>query len=559
MSTRHLIVGLDGLDLQVVVDLGPEVLPTLHRLMQQGSFAASQSVCPPATLPNWATFLTGTDPGQHGVFDFTTRDGYAVKFTAGTVRQEPTLFARLDRLGLQCACLHFPGTWPPEKLEHGAFISGWDAPVAFEADRSFVWPPDLHGRIEKQFGPIRFDDVDEFHANSDGWVDQLPNALTQRIERKTEFGSWLVNDRDWDVFAIYFGESDTASHYLWPFYDECSPRRPSHTKSATKKSGLAQVYRALDTSLQRLLSAAGHQDVELTIISDHGSGGSSDKVLYLNRALADAGLLKFRQHRGVSAVRKAKDMALTFLPPALREKIFSFGNRSLPNFVESQARFGHIDMPSTIAFSDELNYFPAVHLNLAGREKDGTVERAHKEAALALVTRALLQLRDPWSDQQVVKAVHRRESIYHGPYVDRAPDLLLDLALDHGYSYNLMPSGNAPQLTGSWRKLSEHEFLGKKGRSLPGSHRKKGFGLIHGPSVKPVGEIDAHIADFSATLLSRIGASVGNRGMGRVLSEALVAKGSIDAELPDFPMPKNQSVGDEKIVEQRLRALGYID
>ena len=124
MSARALVIGLDGLDLKVVEQFGAECLPSLYRVMNHGAYAALESVQPPATLPNWTTFLTGLDPAQHGVFDFTTRRGYQVRFTAGTAREAPTVFQRLDRLGLRCACLSFPATWPPEELERGVFVSG---------------------------------------------------------------------------------------------------------------------------------------------------------------------------------------------------------------------------------------------------------------------------------------------------------------------------------------------------------------------------------------------------------------------------------------------------
>ncbi|MDB4986582.1 MAG: hypothetical protein JWN04_1760, partial [Myxococcaceae bacterium] len=273
MSTKNLILGFDGADLELVLALGRARLPNLFALMERGAFAHQQSVLPPATLPNWTTFLTGVDPGQHGVFDFTTRAGYRVHFTAGTVREAPTFMARLDRLGLACCCVGFPATWPPERLEHGVFISGWDAPVAFEADRSFVWPSALYETLERRFGPLRFDEVDQFRADEPGWHARLGGRLADKIERKVELASFLLAMRSWDVFAFYFGESDTASHYLWSLHDEGSPRRPQEVSQA-EQAGLGRVYEALDGALGRLLEQAG-QDVELTVVSDHGSGGSS--------------------------------------------------------------------------------------------------------------------------------------------------------------------------------------------------------------------------------------------------------------------------------------------
>lgn len=558
MTTRALVIGLDGFDLGLVRDLGEGRLPNVHRLMRRGAFSALRSVSPPATLPNWTTFLTGLDPAQHGVFDFTTRTGYRVQFTAGTVREAPTVLKRLDERGLRCACLSFPATWPPERLKHGAFVSGWDAPVAFEANRSFVWPPSLYDETVDRFGTPTFDDVDEFHADTPRWIDRLPQALERRIHRKTEWATWLLERQRWDVFAVYFGESDTASHYLWAHHDPRSPRRPSLVTDS-QSDGLARTYRALDAAIGTLLRCGGGDSTEVTLLSDHGSGGSSDKVLYLNRLLEANGLLRFSSRRSAHSDLGLKELALRRLPPWLRELLFRFRGGWLPSRLESKIRFGAIDMKRTIAFSDELNYFPGVHLNLEGREPNGIVTDETKEEAILRVTDALHGVRDPWSGNRVVKAVHRREQVFSGPYVDRAPDLLIDFDLDDGFSYNLMPTSSAPTGTGPWRKLGEHEKLGKKGRSLPGSHRARGFLAIAGPRVRETGEVDAHIADATATLLARLDVSVPSSFAGRVLWEALVDNLGEPLTLPEVPIEKADESGNRLRVEERLRALGYIE
>jgi len=558
VKCRHLVIGLDGADLDIVRALGAARLPHIWGLMGRGAYAHLRSVQPPATLPNWTTFLTGVDPGQHGVFDFTTRDGYAVKFTAGTVREAPTIAARLDALGLRVACLSFPATWPPERVRHGVFLSGWDAPVAFEADRSFCWPPHMHTRIRARFGELAFDDVDEFAADSPGWLSRLPEALVARVERKTELAEWLLEDRPWDLFMLYFGESDTASHYLASLFDPTSPRRPSQV-SARDADGLARVYAALDTAVGRLIARAG-DGVEVTLLSDHGSGASSDRVLYLNRALANAGLLRFRQRSpSQRAATLAKSAALRLLPPKVRDRAFRAGGSLLPNLIESRARFGAIDMRETVAFSDELNYFPGVWLNVRGREPNGTLDPAELPAARRRVGDALLALRDPWDDSPVVEAVTPREELFHGPHVGRAPDLLLTLApTQAGHTINLMPSSGASG-DGAFRLLAPDEYLGRKGRSLPGSHRPRGFFAAAGASVAAVGEVDAEIADVTATLLARMNVEVPPDASGRVLWEILEETASPSprtlpaAERPDVPAHR------ESAVVARLRALGYVE
>jgi predicted AlkP superfamily phosphohydrolase/phosphomutase len=552
MSTRHLVLGFDGADLELVLTLGRERLPNFFALMERGVFAHQESVIPPATLPNWTSFLTALGPGRHGVFDFTTRHGYRVRFSAGTVREAPTFLARLDRMGLRCASVGFPATWPPERLSHGVFISGWDAPVAFEADRSFVWPPALYDLLLSRFGPLRFDEVDQFQADRAGFHGALGARLADKVARRTELALFLLALRPWDVFAFYFGESDTASHNLYSLYDEGSPRRPANV-SPDERLGLVRVYEALDRALGQLLEAAG-PEVEVTVLSDHGSGGSSDKVLYLNRALAELGFLRFRSAQSTRRVSALlKEQALTRLPPRLRDRLFRMGSALLPSMLESRARFGNIDMKGTLAFSDELNYFPSIHLNQKGREPRGTVAPHERERVLDRLSDALYTLRDPESNRPLIAAVHRREALFEGPYVTRAPDLLLELRLDRGYSYNLMPSPAAGPFLA---RLSAGQYLGRKGRSLPGSHRPHGLMIAAGPRVRGRGQVSLGIEDTSALVLARVGVALPEGARGSVPA-GILEEGACRAlpQLPKLPAPR----GNVGALEARLRALGYID
>jgi predicted AlkP superfamily phosphohydrolase/phosphomutase len=553
MSARHLVLGFDGADLELVLTLGRARLPHLFALLERGVYAHQQSILPPATLPNWTTFLTGVGPGHHGVFDFTTRRGYALRFTAGSVREAPTWIARLDRLGLRCACVGFPATWPPEPLAHGVFISGWDAPVAFEADRSFVWPRALYDLLQRRFGALRFDEVDQFRADLPDWHERLGARLADKVERRAELASFLLGLRAWDVFAFYFGESDTASHYLYSLYDEASPRRPAHVREA-EQLGLVRVYEALDRALGRLLEEAG-PDVEVTVVSDHGSGGSSDRVLHLNRALASLGLLAFKPApRRARAAARAKALALERLSPALRDRLFRASSALLPSWLEAQARFGAVDMHRTQAFSDELNYFPAVYLNVAGREPRGVIASAELPRVRAQVRDALLSLRDPETGRAPVAKVHAREELFEGPHVARAPDLLLELNLVRGYSYNLLPSGAAGE---PFARLAPAQYLGKKGRSLPGSHRARGLLIAAGPRVIGRGQVELGIEDSSALVLARLGAAPPPGARGRVPPGVLAPAGAQRA-LPDARTAR-RGPSNVAALEARLRALGYVD
>ena len=47
------------------------LLPNLARLFKTGASSRLQSTIPPITPCAWSSFMTGKNPGKHGIFDFT--------------------------------------------------------------------------------------------------------------------------------------------------------------------------------------------------------------------------------------------------------------------------------------------------------------------------------------------------------------------------------------------------------------------------------------------------------------------------------------------------------
>lgn len=69
------VLGVDGMDpviLQRLMDEGK--LPNLKALADRGSFQPLGTVNPPQSPVAWSSFVTGLDPGGHGIFDFVHRD-----------------------------------------------------------------------------------------------------------------------------------------------------------------------------------------------------------------------------------------------------------------------------------------------------------------------------------------------------------------------------------------------------------------------------------------------------------------------------------------------------
>jgi predicted AlkP superfamily phosphohydrolase/phosphomutase len=69
------VLGVDGLDPEILGRLMDEgKMPHFSRLAREGSFQRLGTSTPPQSPVAWSTFVTGLDPGGHGIFDFVHRD-----------------------------------------------------------------------------------------------------------------------------------------------------------------------------------------------------------------------------------------------------------------------------------------------------------------------------------------------------------------------------------------------------------------------------------------------------------------------------------------------------
>jgi len=552
---RLLVIGLDGLEpslVQAMIDQGR--LPNLARLREQARWGPLRSTLPYATFPAWTSFMTGVNPGEHGIFDFARRvpGTYDVQFVGAHARRRPIVPTLASAAGLRTACIGFPGTYPPEPID-GVMIGGFDSPVAVSADASFIHPPELADAIERRFGPWVFADFAETGTALPGWHRRAARKLLTGLRRRRAIAAWLLDREDWDLFMVHFGESDTAAHHFWAFHDPRSPRRPADLDPDLVPV-LSNIYAELDHSVGLLAERLG-PDGHLLIASDHGFGGSSDKVFYLNRWLAQQGWLAFHPTPGAGqrAFGAALRAGLAVVPGRLQQRLWRLAG-PWAGRAEARRRYSGIDWARTRAYSDELSYNPTIRLNLAGRDPLGLLPPEDADALCDTIAEALTRLRDPWTDRPVLKEVWRREALYHGPALADSPELVLDLALDGDYAYNLLTSGGPGPL---WRTLAEAEKLGAKGAGMNGTHRRDGFWLVHGPAAAPRRK-RADMVDMAPTMLAALGMAPLDGMEGRTLLQP--PGGCVVPRLHTEPLaaPAPYTAAQQAIVEDRLRRLGYL-
>ena len=137
---RVIVLGFDGLDHGLVQQMIAEGrVPALARLAAQGSFAPLGTTVPPQSPVAWSTFITGLDPGGHGIFDFIHRDPktmtpflsttrveeggrkitlgrYQLPLSGGSLellRRGQPFWEVLERRGIETTIIRMPANFPP--------------------------------------------------------------------------------------------------------------------------------------------------------------------------------------------------------------------------------------------------------------------------------------------------------------------------------------------------------------------------------------------------------------------------------------------------------------
>ncbi len=563
-----LIIGLDGATLDLIAPWVREgKLPALSGLIERGAHGELASTIPPMSAQAWTSFMTGYNIGKHGLVDFVMRrpDSYALQIVNAKSRDGATLWGLLGKRGYRVGVLNVPMTYPPEEV-NGLLVSGMDAP---SLDSSFTFPPSLRSRLLKEVPAYVIESGGHSYLHGhrrqpERYIEMVLDVAKARLDATR----LLMSESPWDLLVTVFRLTDTAQHWFWKDMD---PRHPFHNPGDARwGDAIERIYRYADECVAALLQGCD-DDTTVMVISDHGFGPLGDRVVYLNTWLQQQGFLSFEGAPGGGApqlfVRKLVWPVWRTLKQHLPTTAKRWLKKSFPRLERrfpSMLALSGIDWPKTRAYALEVR--PGIWINLEGREPKGIVEPGEEYEALRTeITRRLYEWRDPIDGEAVVTRVWNREELYHGPHLDRVPDLLLELRRPGGYGY-VLQHGNLSDRRRSVQTITAEAFL-ETLRPNAG-HTMNGICLIKGPLVRPGVQLsEASIVDVAPTVLYLMGEPIPDDMDGRVLSEAINPEWFAEhppqyvagqARAHDLDVPTYADEESEQ-VEERLRGLGYLD
>jgi predicted AlkP superfamily phosphohydrolase/phosphomutase len=550
---KLLIVGLDGATLDLILPWAREgILPTLAGLMRTGVWGPLRSVPNANSAPAWSSFATGLDPGKHGIFYFTDRipGTYHRRPIHAGFRAGATFWSLLSQAGYQVGIINVPLTYPAETV-NGFVVAGLDTPGTDSP--GFTYPEKLARQIRRQVGEYIIEPGIPGMIKAGRKLAALERILLT-IEQRLKCARWLYQYYQPELLAVVFTATDAVQHFFWGDMDRAYP---FHNPMEAERFGdaIKQVYVRLDQALDELIAVA--QPEMVMVVSDHGFGFNQRGAEYLRPWLAELGMLKWRtsgssKRKLVGAIYHSIDRLLD------RETKLRLA-RWLPGLrarVETAIQTGDIDWPATrvycTATTDDL------YINLCGREPEGIVTPGTEYQELcAFLVELLQETTDPVTGRPAVEFVARREEVYRGPYVGRAPDILIRWSTQsvlsglHTPGYNPVPAEPFPPPLQT------------------GGHRLYGVLIASGgPFQQGVHLQEFSIMDIAPTALHLFGVPVPRDMDGQVMTPALEPSwlAAYPVRLDEDNRAQHPKIsqmdyteGEIADIEERLRGMGYIE
>jgi predicted AlkP superfamily phosphohydrolase/phosphomutase len=480
-------------------------LPTLSRLSREGVFGPLRSTVPPLTPVAWSSFLTGLNPGGHGIFGFSANPRRAVlRLESAANRAGVPLWRFLGAAGIRSAFITVPFTYPPQPIA-GVLVTGWGGPQrpeilpAVARERIFAAHPDL---VTAQSPTGWWTDLDAFTRRLADHVEAIVDVCLLAMELEPDLG----------LLCVDFMSSDIAGHLTWHRLD------PTHPAHDTPGDELIRVYKAVDQACGDLIEKAiwlYGEEPTVVVLSDHGMR-PTHWLFRTNRWLEQAGYLRYqpvatthlrgREHQD-DPPRAEIDFAVT--------RVYSFG------------------------------YGGQIYLADGDSEPD--------EGLLNEVAGALAQIAHPETREPLFE-VRTKHELYRGPFLDRAPDLFL-LARDER-----VHADSSCQLWDDAFQRNDRLVVGRS-TSYSGQHGLTGILAAAGPGIRKADlRYGAELVSVPATLLALLGlsAELETAPLEAILADDRALDRRAVAVTNQAPVANSAyTKEEEQEIVQRLRDLGY--
>lgn len=542
MAARQkvVILGVDGADYGYYKRwIAKGLTPNFAKLVERGRIGVLESTYPPVTAPAWISFMTGQQPGSHGIVGFAapSTGEYTRKVVNSSSFRTPTLWEVAGENGADCVVVNVPLTYPIRSM-NGVLVSGMLTPEGVD----FTHPPEFLPELRLLQPDYK---IDLEWQNYKGRGHDLVRDQKEMTRARAELCVKMLQSKPWDFFMVVFTGTDRLQHCLHDHVMAID--NDDAVRNDPLTAAVRDYFVSLDEHIGDIMEAAG-EDTNFVVISDHGFGPLKRSV-YFNKWLAEEGLLSLRS-AGSSESRKKWKRALNAVGVRRSTitgvgRALGFGKKIKEHVERLNPYVGGIDWERT-----KVHYFPTngFFVNLKGRDMFGVVEPGEEyEAVVSDLMARLKALKSPLDGTPLLPVVKRREELFAGENVASLPDVFVEF-LDQPFE--------------AFTQDYDVSEVFVKSDWADGTHRRNGLYIGAGPAFSQGEEVQGlEIFDVAPNVLHAMGFPIPTHMDGRFRPD-LFEGAEPGATYESFDGGEDGRFGitedEEKDLEEKLRGLGYL-
>jgi len=277
------MLGLDGVPYSLLVDyMDRGIMPELKELCQSGKLYKMYSTLPEISSVSWSSFITGKNPGEHGIFGFIEIDpqSYGYVFPNFSSLKERPFW---ERQNIKTVAFNIPQTYPARPTS-GVLVSGFvalDLKKATFPERVYEYLKKIDYKLDVN-SKLAAENPEAFFLN-----------LFDTFEKRKKAIKYLYENEDWQLFIGTITETDRLQH----FFIDCAAEGKYFPK-------FERFYREIDSLIGQLARAAQKDGAVFLTCSDHGFTVIKTEV-YLNNWLIEQGFLHLKGGNGLKGIESA--------------------------------------------------------------------------------------------------------------------------------------------------------------------------------------------------------------------------------------------------------------
>lgn len=450
---KTLVLGFDGASPKLV-DKWIMNLPAFKAFKEHGIFGQTIPPTPAQTPVAWTTFMTGKNPGNHGIFSFAVRESgtYERKINRPEMIDSKTLWRILSDEGRRVGVVNVP-------MSDSEKVNGFIIPGFLSRSEGIPYPNHIRDKIRLKFNvdKITGDLETETLNNAERDPDIFFERVNEITDEMTEISLYLLQEEKWDFFIVVYMGLDRIQHFFWKNIDSAHSKYHENIYSKLARHLYVKTDRIIGSFLNSI-----DEDTMVIVVSDHGFCPIHREVL-VNNYLEEHGFLK--TENGKIDLEKSKAVS-----------------------------YGYGD----------------IWLNVKRREPKGIIKSSKEYEATR--EEIIVELKDILIDgEKPIKDVKKREELYWGKHQNKASDLTIIFNVGWQASRN-------PEITSRNRQKRYVNENPRWSGGHDGTHDPNdvpGILAILGPEIQSGKRITTHLWDIAPTILQLMDIPIPNDLDGR--------------------------------------------